>query len=98
MLPRLDALTPRFVPDTITRPLEHGILYISEKYGASIHLCACGCDQLTVLPFQEVMNDRGWRYTRYDDGTVSFSPSISNAGFCPNKAHYFIERNRVRWC
>ena len=56
----------------------------------AIHLCACGCGGKTVIPFSM------WEY-KNDRGLVTFSPSISNAQFCPNKAHYFIERNAVRW-
>jgi Family of unknown function (DUF6527) len=97
---RLEALTPRFVPDVIDRPLEHGVVYISEKFDLAIHLCACGCEQETVMPInrRSYPGERGWDFTKHEDGSVSFSPSVGNMGFCPNRAHYYIERNRIRWC
>ena len=92
---KLDELVPVWV-ETISKPLEHGTLYISEKYGTAIHLCACGCGNETVMPFQPFWPE-GWSYGN-NDGFVTFAPSVGNMGFCPNKAHYFIERNQVRWC
>ena len=29
--------------DTIPSDIEDGIIYISERFGIAIHLCACGC-------------------------------------------------------
>ncbi len=90
---KVTVFIPRFValvPDII----EDGVLYISEKYSCAIHLCACGCGGKTVMSIPPM--PKAWKY-KNDDGSVTFSPSISNAQFCPNKAHYFIERNAVRW-
>lgn len=40
-------LTPVFI-ELIPDVLEQGKLYVSKKYGCSIHLCACGCGEKTV--------------------------------------------------
>ena len=85
---KVSVFVSRFV-DLAPDVIEDGVLYISEKYRCAIHLCACGCGGKTVIPFSM------WEY-KNDRGLVTFSPSISNAQFCPNKAHYFIERNAVR--
>lgn len=81
--------------ETVPAVIEDGVLYVSEKYGTAIHLCACGCGEETVTPLKPLLHD-GWD-CRNENGLVTLSPSISNAQFCPNKAHYFFERNRVRW-
>lgn len=82
--------------------MEDGVLYVSEKYGTAIHMCACGCRGKTVMPinFQKedgTMTTYGWDYTRTDNGLVSFSPSVGNFNF-PCKSHYFIRNNKVEWC
>ena len=83
--------------ETIPSELESGIAYISEKYGVSIHLCACGCGEKTVLPLEK--NGSGWVLIKNEDGTVSFTPSIGNwSGENPYHAHYFITKNKIIWC
>lgn len=91
---KINELRPIFVEE-IPREKESGILYISEKYKVSIHLCACGCGEQTVLPF----NKSGeWNMTN-NNGLVSFSPSVGNfSGENPYHAHYFITNNKVVWC
>ena len=80
----------------IPRNPEEGVLYISKEYGISVHLCACGCKQKTVLPFGDRPIE--WKYTEHSDGTVSFRPSIGNfSGERPYHAHYFITRNKIDW-
>lgn len=77
--------------DSAPDPLEPGVLYVSIKYSAALHLCCCGCGQEVVLP----LNPTGWRVT-YDGATVSLSPSVGNWSL-PCRSHYWIERDRVRW-
>ena len=76
--------------ETVPKPLERGVVYISDKYSLAIHLCAGGCDSEVVMP---IRGDRAWTMTRAGD-TVTFSPSILQGG-CNH--HYFIEANQVRW-
>lgn len=76
----------------IPRPLEHGVLYISEEYEASSHLCACGCGLEVFLP----LNDpRGWMLA-WEDDLPTLSPSIGNYQI-PCRTHYFIQRGQVVW-
>lgn len=72
---------------------EEGILYISKRFGLAIHLCACGCGDQSVMDFKPEWKD-GWNLIE-DGNEISFSPSILNR-FCG--AHYYIEKNKVRWC
>jgi hypothetical protein len=90
---RFMTLKPVFV-ETIQDSLEQGVLYVSEKYKTAIHLCACGCGELTVTPFNE---KTGWTYVRDDQDRVTLSPSIGNFHILC-RSHYFIRENRVDWC
>lgn len=91
---KVDELKPVFVRH-IPQPVEEGILYISEDFHASIHLCACGCGQQTVLPFNM---SHGWNMVKEDGDLITFSPSIGNFNPPPYHAHYFIRRNKIVWC
>jgi hypothetical protein len=88
---RLSALTPAFL-EFIPEELEPAILYVSERFQVSLHLCACGCREKTVLPFG---SPQGWEYTREGD-VVTFNPSIGNYQV-PCRSHYYIHRNEIRW-
>ena len=81
------------IPDT----LKSGLLYISEKFGISCHLCPCGCGQAVYLPFPEKEingKTRHWNMT-YNLGKVTFRPSIGNTFEC--RSHYYITNNKVEW-
>ncbi len=87
-------LIPVFVEE-IKQNVEEGILYISEKYGISIHLCACGCGIKTALP----LGEGEWTLTKNTNGTVSLMPSIGNwSGEDPYHAHYHITENKIVPC
>lgn len=94
---RLNLIQPifcKFVPDN----LEHGIVYISEEYKTSSHLCACGCGNIAVLPIGDPSKGEFWIMTKRNENTVSFHPSIgNNHSACPTKAHYFIVDNKIVW-
>ena len=91
---RLTEIKPLFCKQ-VPNKLEHGIVYISEEFSCSIHLCACGCGEKSVLP---IGTDK-WILTKHETGTVSFKPSIGNwAGENPYHAHYFITENKINWC
>lgn len=93
MLTELKPLFCVHIPEEI----ESGVLYISEEYTVSIHLCACGCGNKTVLPFRKdkIGDTANWNYTN-NNGLVSFKPSILNSGL-PCKAHYYITDNKIVW-
>lgn len=76
--------------ETIPEQLEHGVIYVSEKYETAIHLCACGCGVQTVTPFNK---PDGWLLTRDTNG-VTLRPSIGNQKFeC--KSHYWITNGAI---
>jgi hypothetical protein len=93
MSERINELTPVFC-ETIPETLEHGKLYISEKFELAIHLCACGCGVKTVTSFWP----GNWTITN-NNGEVTLNPSIGNfSGETPYHAHYFIRNNKIDWC
>jgi Family of unknown function (DUF6527) len=53
-------------------------IYISEKYQTSTHRCLCGCGTKTVLPLNHDGKHFGWDLIKEANGTISFTPSISN--------------------
>lgn len=92
---RIDSLIVKDVVTIIPDDLKQGVLYISEKYGVAIHLCACGCGGQTVTPFGD---KHGWFLTRNPDGTVTLRPSIGNwSGENPYHAHYYVTNNKIEW-
>lgn len=87
---RLGHVTPEFV-DEIPRTPEHGKLYLSCRYRAAVHLCACGCGAKVSTP----LHPTGWRLS-YDGQSVSLSPSVGNwSEKC--QSHYVIRNSRVIW-
>ena len=74
------------------RPLEDGVLYVSSKFAASAHNCACGCGMKVIL----ALNLAQWTFTRHPNGTGSLAPSVDNSSF-PCKSHYWIRQGRVDW-
>jgi hypothetical protein len=96
-MPRLTELEPRFV-DTIPETLEEGILYVSEMYNTTIHLCPCGCKNKIVVPFNIGGTTCWWTYTR-EPGTdeITLSPSVGSFQI-PCRSHYFITKNKILWC
>lgn len=74
--------------------IDEGVLYISEKYGVAIHLCACGCGGKAVTP----LGNTQWTLTKSSEG-VTLTPSIGNwHGENPYHAHYFITNNKIIPC
>ena len=87
---RLDEVTPEFVDEIPSVP-EHGKLYLSCRYRAAVHLCACGCGAKISTP----LHPTGWRLS-YDGETVSLSPSVGNwSEKC--QSHYVIKGSRILW-
>lgn len=75
----------------IPKELEEGKLYISKRFNTAIHLCLCGCKNLTVTPLIQ----SGWQLTE-KNGKISLSPSIGNYSFeC--QSHYIITNNKANF-
>jgi hypothetical protein len=90
---KINELIPEYV-DEIPKQLNEGILYVSEKFGTAIHLCACGCGEQTVTRLVPYW-DSGWTLTRINN-TVTLRPSIGNwIGQNPYHAHYYITENKI---
>jgi len=64
-------------------------IYISVKYKTAVHLCLCGCGNLSVTHF---MDDSGWRVILRANTGLTITPSILNTN-CPNRYHYIITDN-----
>lgn len=96
---KINILVPVFMEQLPkNKDLEQGIIYITEKYNTSKHLCACGCGGTAVLPINEGSDKSEWDLVKHDDGSVSFYPSIGNwSGQSPYHAHYFIKKNKIVW-
>jgi hypothetical protein len=76
-----------FIPDVI----QDETLYISMKYKAARHRCACGCRSIIITP----ISPNHWKIY-YDGKGVSLTPSIGNWSFrC--RSHYWIVGNEVQW-
>ena len=87
---RLDEVTPEFIDEIPSVP-EHGKLYLSCRYRAAVHLCACGCGAKISTP----LHPTGWRLS-YDGETVSLNPSVGNwSEKC--QSHYVIRDSRIIW-
>lgn len=78
--------------EVMPRQLEVGVLYVSEKYGAAAHLCACGCGSKIRTP----LGPTEWVVTQTPCGP-SMWPSVGNwQKAC--QSHYIIKNGRIRWC
>lgn len=87
-LDRIKLQRVEFMP----KQLEPGILYVSEKYRAVAHLCACGCGAKIRTP----LGTTEWAFTDNTAGP-SLWPSIGNwQKAC--KSHYIIDGGEIIWC
>lgn len=80
-----------------------GVLYVSFEYKTASHLCACGCGNVVVTPFDR--GDNSWRLNVeqgkvHESGSIldliTLHPSIGNQKICG--AHYWIRKNKIIWC
>ena len=86
-------VTPEFVmymPPI--KDMQEGVIYISDEFKISIHLCLCGCRNQTVMP----LNKSGWNMIKHDEKTISFTPSIGNYNY-PCRSHYIITKNKANF-
>jgi hypothetical protein len=75
----------------IPKQLEPGILYVSEEFGAAVHLCACGCGLKVSTP----LSPTEWSLRKTPNGP-SLIPSIGNWRF-PCQSHYWIRDGKIVW-
>ena len=73
------------------KELKPGVLYVSEKFGAAAHLCACGCGAKVRTP----LGPTEWSLEETDGGPT-LHPSVGNwQEAC--QSHYWIVRGEVIW-
>lgn len=87
---KLTHMTPQFV-EFIPETLEHGVLYVSQRYATAVHKCCCGCDHEVVTP----LTPTDWSLA-FDGKFVSLAPSVGNWSL-PCRSHYVIRKNQVLW-
>jgi hypothetical protein len=71
--------------------LEPGILYYSEEFKVSGHLCPCGCGNKVITP----IGLNGWSFSQ-QKGFATLDPSLGNWEL-PCRSHYWIIKNQVFW-
>lgn len=71
--------------------LEAGVLYVSEEFHTSAHLCACGCGQKVRTP----LGPTEWSI-KADSRGPTLRPSVGNWQL-PCKSHYLITNGSVQW-
>ncbi len=86
-LHRIELSRVQYVP----RQPEPGILYVSEKYGAAVHLCACGCRAKVSTPLSQT----GWKLVETPLG-ATLTPSVGNWQL-PCRSHYWIRDGKILW-
>lgn len=85
---RIELQRVRYMP----KELKHGVLYVSEEFGAAAHLCACGCGSKIRTP----LGPTEWTLEETDRGPT-LRPSVGNwQQAC--QSHYWIYRGEIRWC
>ena len=86
-LTKIELVRVHYIPKT----LEPGLLYVSEEFGAAVHLCACGCGSKVSTP----LGPTEWSLKETISGP-SLKPSVGNWQL-PCKTHYWIRGGNVVW-
>jgi Family of unknown function (DUF6527) len=86
-LTNIKLLRVEFIP----KELEPAILYVSEEYGAAVHLCACGCGRKVSTPLRPPR----WVLSETPAGPT-LCPSVGNWVF-PCQSHYWIRGGTIVW-
>lgn len=84
---KIDLLRVHYIP----KELKPGLLYVSEEFGAAVHLCACGCGSKVSTP----LGPTEWTL-KETGGGPSLRPSIGNWQF-PCQSHYWIDQGNIVW-
>jgi len=87
-LTKINLVRVRFVP----KVLEPGLLYVSEEFGAAVHLCACGCGSKVSTP----LGATEWSLEEGASGPT-LRPSVGNWQL-PCRSHYLITNGSIAWC
>lgn len=80
-----------FIPDK--KEMEEACIYISKEYEVAVHLCLCGCKELTVTPLGQSRG--GWTLSEHND-RITLTPSIANYQV-PCNSHYIITNNKANF-
>ena len=91
-MPKVTEITYEFV-DSAPGTLQPGVLYISTKYRAIVHLCLCGCGEKVLLTLDS--DPESWSFT-FDGRSISVHDSVGNLGL-PCRSHYIVRKSRVEW-
>lgn len=75
----------------MSEELKPGVLYVSDEFSISAHLCACGCGSKIRIP----LGPTEWVLDETKNGP-SLYPSIGNWQL-PCKSHYWISKGKVIW-
>ena len=86
-LTKIELVRVHYVP----KQMGLGVLYVSEEFGAAVHLCACGCGTKVSTP----LGPAEWTL-REMEGGASLMPSVGNWQL-PCKSHYWIRNGKVVW-
>jgi hypothetical protein len=86
-LTKIKLIRVHYVPKT----LEPGLLYVSEEFGAALHLCACGCGSKVSTP----LSPTAWTLEETPAGP-SLHPSVGNWQLAC-KSHYWITSGNILW-
>lgn len=77
--------------EELPEALDPGVLYWSEEFEISAHLCACGCRDVIYLPIGPV----DYSISLEDSRGPTLRPSVGNWNVC--NAHYWITAGEVAW-
>jgi hypothetical protein len=86
-LDRIELVRARYIP----KQLKPGVLYVSEEYGAAVHLCACGCGAKVSTP----LGPTEWALEVTASGP-SLTPSVGSWQLTC-QSHYWIREGKVLW-
>jgi hypothetical protein len=86
-LTKIRLLKVEYIPKT----LEPGVLYVSEEFGAALHMCACGCGNKVSTP----IGPTDWA-VEDTPGGPTLEPSVG-CWQLPCKSHYWIREGRIVW-
>jgi len=75
----------------LPKELRPGVLYFSEEFSTTAHLCPCGCGSRIIAPIGPV----NWSLS-IKKGKPTLYPSLGNWEL-PCRSHYWIRAGRILW-